>query len=128
MPRDGGTPIRLSANDPVTCSGESSRGSINSWPQWLSFVRVDGKTIYFITFSSARGYEGGFDIPRSRLTPPVSRRSSQLYLAAIVVDDATGAVETRPAIYLSSQNRVLDSESGSVVIEQTTNFNATWAP
>jgi hypothetical protein len=102
-----GAPVRVRGNDPVACSGEVSPGVLNSWPKWSSTVRdVDGKKYYFVIFSSARGYPGQFDLPPDPIyTPPISTKSSQLYMSTIEVD-AAGVVTTYGAIYLWNQNYV----------------------
>jgi hypothetical protein len=128
VPRAGGTAVRLAANDPATCSGETSQGIINSWPKWSPKVeKLEGKTYYFLTFSSARKYDGAFLVPKAELTPaPLLNKSSQLYMATIVVDDATGAVETRPAIYLWNQNIQVDPATGNAVLAHTSNLTPAW--
>jgi hypothetical protein len=127
VPRAGATaPTRLIANDPVSCSGETARGSINSWPKWSPRSESkDGKTYYFLIFSSARGYPGAFNLPKARLTPAISDKSAQLYMAPIVVDDATQAVTTYPAIYLWNQNIVVDT-AGQAAIQNTSNLTPAW--
>lgn len=127
VPRTGGEATRLVANDPVACSGETSRGIINSWPKWSPRVeKLEGKTYYFLTFSSARKHPGAFEIAPTPLTPPISTKSSQLYMATIVVDDATGAVETRPAIYLWNQNILVDPATGEASLVQSSNLTPAW--
>src|SRR5690606_28998478 len=39
VPASGGTALRLAANDPPACTGESSPGLHNSWPKWSPLVR-----------------------------------------------------------------------------------------
>ena len=125
VPREGGEPVRLIANDPVSCTGEVSRGSINSWPRWSPRAEaVNGKTYYFLIFSSARSYQGSFQLPKARLTPEISNKSSQLYMAPIVVDEA-GNVTTYPAIYLWNQNIIVDG-AGNASIQQTSNLTPAW--
>jgi hypothetical protein len=123
--RGGGEPIRLVANDPVSCSGETSRGSINSWPRWSPRAETaDGSSYYFLIFSSARGYPGSFLLEKARLTPAISNKSSQLYMAPIVVD-ASGTVTTFPAIYLYNQNFVVDA-AGNATVQATSNLTPAW--
>jgi hypothetical protein len=120
-------PVRLAANDPPACTGEASPGVLNSWPKWSPKPRSqDGKTYYFIVFSSARTYLDSFDIPRSAYTPAtLDTRASQLYMAAVVVDDKSGAVTTYPAVYLWNQNRlVVDKQVQRV---STSNLTPAWA-
>jgi hypothetical protein len=123
----GGEPIRLAANDPVSCSGETARGSINSWPRWSPRVEAagdDGNTYYFVIFSSARSYPGSFALPKARLTPAISNKSSQLYMAPIVVD-AAGKVTTYPAVYLWNQDIIVDG-AGNATIQATSNLTPAW--
>jgi hypothetical protein len=124
---DGGEPVRLAANDPPACGGETSPGVLNSWPKWSPRVRSEqGKAYYFLIFSSARAYPGSFDIPRSPYTPrTLDTRSSQLYMAALVVDEASGKVTTYPAVYLWNQNRL--SVGGEVEAISTSNLTPAWA-
>ena len=136
VPRAGGVPTRLVANDPVSCTGETARGSINSWPKWSPGSRTpeglavpdkaNGKTYYFLIFSSGRQYPGSFDLPKARLTPAVSNKSSQLYMAPIVVDDATQAITTYPAIYLWNQNVLVDVATGTSTVSNTSNLTPAW--
>ncbi len=82
----GGTPIRLAANDPPTCSGKTSPGVTNSWPKWAPEVSAaNSKHYYWLTFSSTRSPAG----------------NPQLYIAPVVVNE-TGA-HTYPALYLWNQ-------------------------
>lgn len=132
--RQGGTPIRLVANDPVSCTGETSRGIINSWPKWspgqlqtdgtVRAHEADGNKYYFLIFSSARQYDGAFAVPTARLTPSISNKSSQLYMAGIMVD-AQGNITTYPAVYLWNQNIVVDAQ-GQAVIQNTSNLTPAW--
>lgn len=101
VPSTGGEPVRLSANDPPACTGEVSPGVINSWPKWSPEVReFNGKRYYWLIFSSARTYPGQFTLPRDSYSP-MDTRSSQLYIAGVVVDG--DVIETYPAIYLYNQ-------------------------
>jgi hypothetical protein len=125
--RGGGVPTRLIANDPVSCSGETARGSINSWPRWSPRVDApdaDGNKYYFLIFSSARSYPDSFLLPKARLTPEISNKSSQLYMAPIVVD-AAGTVTTYPAVYLWNQDIIVDG-AGNGVIQKTSNLTPAW--
>ena len=55
IPAGGGTPTRLAANDPPTCSGLASPGLTNSWPKWSpGTTDVGTKRYYWLTFSSTR--------------------------------------------------------------------------
>ena len=126
VPRAGGVPTRLIANDPVSCTGETSRGSINSWPRWSPRVEegADGSKYYFLIFSSARSYPGSFNLPTARLTPPISNKSSQLYMATIVVAPDQ-SIKTYPAIYLWNQNTVVDA-AGNPTRLTTSNLTPAW--
>jgi hypothetical protein len=82
----GGTPVRLAANDPPTCTAATSPGVENSWPKWAPNAQsLLGKTYYWVTFSSTR---------RDPTTP-------QLYVTPIVDDGTT--LTTYPALYLWNQ-------------------------
>lgn len=87
---DGGKPQRLAANDPPECSGKTSPGVENSWPKWAPAKpapeTVDGKTYYWVVFSSTR-----FNATRR-----------QLFMAPVVVD-AKGTVLPYKALYLWNQ-------------------------
>jgi Tol biopolymer transport system component len=84
----GGTAIRLAANDAATCQKLVSPGLTNDWPKWSPHAVVggDGKTYYWLTFSSKR--TGG--------------TNAQLYITGLVVD-SSGTVTTTPALYLWNQ-------------------------
>jgi hypothetical protein len=87
VPAEGGTPVRLAANDPTACLGESSPGIANTWPKWSPRAETSGgRTYYFLTFSSKRAPE---TVPQLYVTP--------------VVTDEIGTVTTYPAIYLWNQ-------------------------
>jgi hypothetical protein len=89
VPAGGGTPTRLAANDPASCTGAKSPGLHNSWPKWApQAATADGKTYYFLVFSSTRD--------------PAAAGAPQLYAAPIVVD-ASGKVTTYPALYFWNQ-------------------------
>jgi hypothetical protein len=127
IPAEGGTATRLVANDAIACAGDdASLGLLNSWPKWSPHAAsVDGKTYYFLIFSSARKYPGSFNIPRGMYTPTtLDTRSSQLYMAAIVVDETSHAVTTYPALYLWNQNRVV--ANAAVTEAQNSNLTPAW--
>lgn len=87
IPSAGGAAERLLANDPVACSGKQSPGVTNSWPKWAPQATAadDGKTYYFLIFSSTRG-DGG---------------NPQLYITGVVRDGAK--INTYSSIYLWNQ-------------------------
>jgi hypothetical protein len=86
VPGAGGAAVRLKANDPAACTGQSSPGVMNSWPKWAPTVKeVGGRKYYWLTFSSTRN---GNPLP-------------QLYVAPVVV--GPNGVETYPALHLWNQ-------------------------
>lgn len=113
VPATGGTAVRLEANSPPACSGEVSPGVINSWPKWSPSTQRDGnKTYYWLVFSSARAYPEQFSLPVDAWSPK-DTRSSQLYMAAIVVEDGQ-IVGNHAAVYLWNQTK------------DTTNLTPAW--
>jgi hypothetical protein len=133
IPSAGGTSTRLAANDPNACAGDdTSLGIINSWPKWSPDVVVSGgKTYYFLIFSSARKYGDAFSSQFQLAANPASdfnglHSSSQLYLAAIVVDNTSGAITTYPAVYLWNQNRT--PSNGAAMNLQYSNLTPAWDP
>ena len=87
VPAAGGTATRLAANDPPVCLGAKSPGVTNSWPKWSPSVgTVNGKTYYFLVFSSTRN---------------AATQGPQLYVSPIVVEG--GKVTTYAALYLWNQ-------------------------
>jgi hypothetical protein len=110
---DGGTPVRLTANDPVTCSGLVSPGVQNTWPKWApnpippgdagvaAPQTINGKTYYWITFSSTRSATAG--------ATPSMQGKEQLYVAGIVVDVATGNISNYAPIYLWNQDSTVNN-------------------
>jgi hypothetical protein len=87
VPAEGGTATRFAANDPVACGkGLRSHGVGNDWPKWSPDVvkGADGRTYYWITFSSVRSGR------------------PQLFLTAMTVSG--GVVDASyPALYLWNQ-------------------------
>jgi len=105
IPAAGGTPLHLAANNPPSCSGETSPGVLNSWPKWSPTVETDaqGNKFYFLVFSSARKYDEQFQLAPNQYTPKgTDARSSQMYLAAIMVTPS-GQVSDFPAVYIWNQ-------------------------
>jgi hypothetical protein len=139
VPSGGGTAISLAANTPNSCAGDDvSKGIINSWPKWSPDVvstksaTSAGKTYYFLIFSSARLYKDEFSEQFALVADPLSdftglHSSSQLYLAAIVVDNATNAVTTYPAVYIWNQNRTPGAGNTAMNL-QYSNLTPAWAP
>lgn len=119
----GGTPERLLANDPPSCTGEKSPGVINSWPKWSPTAVSDpasGKTYYWLIFSSARKFVGQTKLTPNQYSPP-DTRTSQLYMTGIVKDGA-GKLTTYPAVYVWNQGRHADG----TVDATTTNLTPAW--
>ena len=91
---NGGTAQRLAANDPPTCSPPRTTGIENSWPKWApagTSQRVNGKTYYWLVFSSTRN-------TATRDT----NTKRQLFMAPVVVDEA-GNISQYKAVYLWNQ-------------------------
>jgi hypothetical protein len=135
IPAAGGTATPLAANDPDSCGGDNvAMGLINSWPKWSPDVfSAGGKTYYFLVFSSARKYADEFSAQFSLPPNPLSsfqglNQSSQLYLAAVVVDNTTGAVTTYPAVYIWNQNRTPGADGTSSSGLQYSNLTPAWDP
>jgi hypothetical protein len=86
VPAAGGGAVRLAANDPPACSGRTSPGVTNSWPQWAPAASdAGGKRYYWLTFSSTRSTGG----------------NPQLYVTPVV--ESAGLLTTYPALYLWNQ-------------------------
>lgn len=86
IPSEGGTPTRLSANDPAACTGLTSPGILNSWGRFSPEPKVfEGRTYYWIVFSSKRAFN-----------------TNQLYVTPVIVE-ADGRVTTHSALYLWNQ-------------------------
>ncbi len=134
IPADGGTATPLAANEPNACAGDPpGQGVINSWPKWSPEVFVaHGKTYYFLIFSSARKYSDEFSeqfmLPKSNLSSFTGLAlSSQLWLAAVVVDNASGQITTYPAVYVWNQNR-LATGTGAGMATKFSNLTPAWDP
>ncbi len=133
IPSAGGTATPLAANQPAACSGDDLAGGlINSWPKWSpDAFTAGGKTYYFLVFSSARKYGDEFTqqfkLPPNPLASFKGKNdSSQLYLAAIVVDNATQQITTYPAVYIWNQNRA-PSANGAAALHYS-NLTPAWDP
>ena len=131
VPAGGGTATRLVASDAIACAGNASpnSGLVNSWPKWApDYVsnKNTNKTYYFVVFSSGRAYgdefSSQFQLPANTASDFAGvRNSSQLYLAAIVLDNTTGVLTTYPAVYIWNQNR---TPSGATTFS---NLTPAWA-
>lgn len=135
IPPDGGTPTPLVANDPGTCGGDNmATGLINSWPKWSpDAFTANGKTYYFLIFSSARKYGDEFStqfkLPPNALSSFKGLNdSAQLYLAAVVVDNATKAITTYPAVYIWNQNRAPGAAGMDAAGLHYSNLTPAWDP
>jgi hypothetical protein len=96
VPSKGGTATRLLANDPPACVGVTSPGITNSWAKWSPEAKtVDGKTYYFLVFSSGRD-------PNAVDPTTLAGGYPQLYVAPIVVD-ASGQITSYSALYFRNQ-------------------------
>jgi hypothetical protein len=105
-----GDALRLVANDPPQCSGEGSPGVLNSWPKWSPLARTaNGKTYYFLIFSSARQSPGMLSITGQ--TGNKDRRISSLYMATVVDDGGGAPPRTYPAVYLWNQRYLVSGGS-----------------
>ncbi|HEY5375198.1 MAG TPA: hypothetical protein VIK01_16075, partial [Polyangiaceae bacterium] len=114
VPAAGGEALRLTANDPPACSGETSPGVHNSWPKWSPLVReADGKKYYFLIFSSTRQSPG---VIQDTTQPNNMRPMSQLYMATLV-DDGSGKLEQHSAVFLWNQRNLvkLDANQQAVI-------------
>jgi len=134
IPPAGGTPTSLAANDPGTCGGDNvATGLINSWPKWSpDAFSAFGKTYYFLVFSSGRKYSDEFSQQFKLPANPLAsfkglNDSSQLYLAAVVVDNATKAITTYPAVYIWNQNRAPGAD-GTAASLRYSNLTPAWDP
>ncbi|HXN32136.1 MAG TPA: hypothetical protein VN894_09750 [Polyangiaceae bacterium] len=109
----GGTEQALTSNTPVACTGAAPQTVQNTWPKWAPNPLsnsgdggagvptpqvVDGKTYYWITFSSTRSPTSAHD-PNNG-----NKRFQQLYVAGIVLDNTTQAITTYAPIYLWNQD------------------------
>lgn len=133
IPAAGGTAVSLAANDPGTCGGDDPKiGQINSWPKWSPDAFTSkGKTYYFLVFSSARKYGDDFSqqfkLPPNPLAPFKGLTdSSQLYLAAVVVDNTTKEVTSYPAVYIWNQNRLAGTDGAAGL--KYSNLTPAWDP
>jgi len=125
--------VPLAANEPAACGGDDvAAGLINSWPKWSpDAFTVGGKTYYFLIFSSARKYGDEFTqqfkLPPNPLSSFKGRNdSSQLYLAAVVVDNATKQITTYPAVYIWNQNRAASADGAAAL--HFSNLTPAWDP
>ncbi|HET9932485.1 MAG TPA: hypothetical protein VFQ35_17405 [Polyangiaceae bacterium] len=98
-----GSAVRLKANDPDTCGGKKSPGVLNSWAKFSPTVTtVNGKTYYFLIFSSTRNTPDNQRAPSTNdMYKPVENLFSRLFMAAFTVEG--GKVTTYPAVYLWNQ-------------------------
>jgi hypothetical protein len=122
-----GQAVRLAANDPPQCAGESSPGVLNSWPKWSPLARTaNGKTYYFLIFSSARQSPGMLAVTGQ--TGNKDRRISSLYMATIVDDGSGAPPKTYPAVYLWNQRYLVtggDQDGGGATFTSLNTSNVT---
>lgn len=99
VPSKGGTPTRLAANNPPSCSGKTSPGVNNHWAKWSPEVASGPKgKYYWMIFSSNRA-----NLPPGQSSKGRTIQISQLYLAPILIGGEQFTVTTYPAIYLWNQ-------------------------
>jgi len=114
-------PVRLLANDAV-CEGTT--GSLyNSWAKWApSSATGDGKTYYFLIFSTTRSSPGPINDNGSAKYP-----ASQLYMTTIV-KNADGSITSSPAIYLWNQRNLVAGQGDSATVSEllTNNVTPAW--
>jgi hypothetical protein len=125
-----GDAVRLVGNDPPQCSNEASPGILNSWPKWSPLARTaNGKTYYFLIFSSARQSPG--KLPITGQTGTKDLRISSLYMATIVDDGSGAPPKTYPAVYLWNQRYLVaggDVDGGAPTFSalNTSNVTPAW--
>ena len=120
VPVSGGTPTRLAANDPATCTGLAGNAVRNSWAKWSPVVRdSNGSKYYFLTFSSSRY------TTTSLQNGATSVPASELYLTTVKVD-AAGQITSYPGIYLWNQNSLVTTDaSGKASVTPAPGLNVT---
>jgi len=103
FPGDSSTKaIRMTANDPPSCTNLQSPGINNHWAKWSPKVSNDanGNTYYWIIFSSDRYNPTPMNVMNRGMNFTVT--VSQLYITAVVKADGK-PLQTYPAIYLYNQ-------------------------
>lgn len=102
IPSSGGTATPLISNAPM-CEGTEGQ-LYNSWAKWApSFGSKNGRTYYFLIFSTARNSPMDIDRGNQRTSP-----ASQLYMTTVIVE-ADGSITSGPAIYLWNQRNLISS-------------------
>jgi len=119
----GGEALRLEANNPPACSGQSSPGVYNSWPKWSPIVReTGGKKYYFMIFSSARQSPANIKTKEGTDVQPAIPMS-QLYMAAVV--DQGGTLTSYGPSYLWNQRYNVTGTVDAPVINDFVQSNVT---
>jgi len=114
----GGEALKLEANAPPACTGETSPGVYNSWPKWSPIVRESGgKKYYFMLFSSARESPAKVQDKSGNDT---SSPMSQLYMTAIV--DTGGTLTSYGAAYLWNQRYLVTPNAAGTADSTITDF------
>ena len=109
VPGSGGTPVRITANDPPTCSGLVSPGITNSWPHWSpSSTLSDNKRYYWLVFSSTRRPSG---LPQLYLSAVITDVSSG---SEVLVEHDPGRVPSKPACHRSKPHAGLGPVQNSL--------------
>jgi hypothetical protein len=106
------TPV-TSGFPPPACTNPLADGVQNTWPKWAPNPLapnpaggpavptpqvINGKTYYWVTFSSIRSVTAAADPTNG------NKRKQQLYVAGIVVDNTTHAIQAFAPIYLWNQD------------------------
>lgn len=102
IPAQGGTALKVAANNPPECSNHPSPGINNHFPRWAPAVKTfENKSYYWFIFSSNR-----MGLPtvsaRTATGEMVKVEVSQLYLSLIVEEG--GKLTSYPSIYLWNQS------------------------
>jgi hypothetical protein len=89
VPRAGGQSIRMEANAPPACGGQTTPGITNSWPKWSPEVSsANGRKYYWLVFSSRR-----------------ASAAPKLYVAPMTVEP-DGSAMTYKALYFWNQELI----------------------
>jgi hypothetical protein len=99
-----GTAIRLTANDPVQCTGLTSPGINNHYPRWAPAAPTyNGRTYYWLVYASNRAGIPAVTSPYDGLTHAII----QIYLTAVTLED--GIYTTHGSIYVWWQSQTINT-------------------